>query len=1050
MSMGLFTENTRVQVPAALHLCRLGYVYKMRSELVCDQKTNILVDEFMTAVTRINPDKDKSEIKALLDNLISVSANDDIGREFYEKIVATSGIRVIDFEHPGENSWICTTELPCEDLESHDEFRPDVTCFVNGLPLAFVEVKIPNNRDGILAERDRMNVRMANKVFRPFLNVTQLMIFSNNQEYDKDSRVPVQGAFYATVTKGSASFSVFRESDPEILAKSGYKAELDPEVEKKILKNRNCLSIRCHSEYITNQRPDTPTNRILTSMLSRDRFLFLLRYGFAYVDRMIEQDDGTKIQKLEKNVMRYQQLFATLAIRRTLDRGVNSGVIWHTQGSGKTALAFHNVKSLTDYYAAKETVAKFYFIVDRIDLLEQAVDEFAARGLVVRTAQSRDELMDEFKSTAPIENKAGKPEILVVNIQKFKDDKSKVVIPSPYNIRLQRVFFIDEAHRGYDPKGCFLSNLFDADRAAVKIAMTGTPLLKAERESCKVFGDYIDTYYYDKSIADGYTLRLMREDIRTDYKERIAAAFDEVVRVFGADKVRKSDINHDLIIEHETYVSALLDYIIDDLRKFRIQKDAKTAAGMIVCETNTQARNMFRLFNERFAPENLKPGEKPLRASLILHDEGDKQERKDWIRKFKKKEAIDILIVNNMLLTGFDAPRLKRLYLGRKLDGYALLQALTRVNRPYRDFKFGYIVDFANIKQNFEETNNMYLKELNRTTSEVELPEGAEDAGDALIVGIAEVSDRLRDARDALFFFDTSDLEEFRKQLDEVTDKEQLYVLRRKLEDVKALSNQVRFSGDKELIMKVEADAPNSIPRLIAEVSNRINRINLLENISHAEDVSGIINELLNTISFSFVCRLKEELQIVYNDLADRCQKVKGEFEINIDKKEDKYVSLVDDFKAFFRKRGITRVETRDEVLESIKYIDSVMDRIREINRLNAALKRKYRDDEKFVRIHKRIREANAKRSIPPEKPIISKSEAEICDNLNRVKDMVDEQIYENVHVLENEPVFTKDVLHAVSDRLMAMDIAASLEDRKFIRDQIAAEYLERHYQLVG
>ena len=100
---------------------------------------------------------------------------------------------------------------------------------------------------------------------------------------------------------------------------------------------------------------------------------------------------------------------------------------------------------------------------------------------------------------------------------------------------------------------------------------------------------------------------------------------------------------------------------------------------------------------------------------MILHDEGDKLERKGSIEEYKKKESIDFLIVNNMLLTGFDAPRLKKLYLCRKLDGHSLLQALTRVNRPFRDFKYGYVVDFANIKENFVETNNRYLEELNRT-----------------------------------------------------------------------------------------------------------------------------------------------------------------------------------------------------------------------------------------------------------------------------------------------------------------------------------------------
>ena len=280
-------------------------------------------------------------------------------------------------------------------------------------------------------------------------------------------------------------------------------------------------------------------------MLSKERFLFLLRYGFAYVDRKIELEDGSKTTQLEKHVMRYQQLFASLAIRKKLDNGIKSGIIWHTQGSGKTALAYYSVRSLTDFYAAKNTAVKFYFIVDRLDLMEQAKDEFVARGLSVRTANSRDELMSDIRSTNLTENAEGKAEIMVVNIQKFKQDSAKIQIDSNYSIQLQRIFFIDEAHRGYNPQGSFLANLLAADKDAIKIALTGTPLLKEERESWRVFGDYIDTYYYDKSIADGYTLKLMREPVETIYKEKIENILDKLA---GGIKVRRSDIDRNKII----------------------------------------------------------------------------------------------------------------------------------------------------------------------------------------------------------------------------------------------------------------------------------------------------------------------------------------------------------------------------------------------------------------------------------------------------------------------------------------------------------------------
>jgi len=207
--------------------------------------------------------------------------------------------------------------------------------------------------------------------------------------------------------------------------------------------------IKHSPEFITNKEPDSPTNRVLTSLFSKERLAMMLRYGLAYV----KGESG-----LEKHIMRYPQLFATRAIERKLDKGIKRGIIWHTQGSGKTALAFFNVHYLTDYFHRKGIVPKFYFIVDRIDLMNQARDEFRSRGLIVNTVSSKDALVKSFRLKQAIENQSGKPEITVVNIQKFKDD-SDAVKASDYDINTQRVYFLDEVHRSYDQKGSFLDKL---------------------------------------------------------------------------------------------------------------------------------------------------------------------------------------------------------------------------------------------------------------------------------------------------------------------------------------------------------------------------------------------------------------------------------------------------------------------------------------------------------------------------------------------------------------------------------------------------------------
>ena len=1046
-----FNENTRVQVPAALHLCKLGYTYLDKIEKF-DHSTNILTDIFLSQLAKLNPHLSEQDCKNYLTKLIGCLNNDDLGKEFYSYLSTKSGIRLIDFDDPGKNTWHVTTEFTCENEDTKDNFRPDITCFINGLPLAFIEVKKPNNHEGMKAEFDRTNIRFKNKSFRRFFNITQLMIYSNNQEYDNNNRVPIQGAFYCCTTRNKAFYNVFREQDKDFVTKYPYEI-IDDDIIKKVCRHRNCQALPSLPEFTTNCKVDTPTNRILTSMLSKERILFLIRYGFAYVERTIELENGEKTTELQKHIMRYQQMFASLAIRRALDKRIKSGIIWHTQGSGKTALAYYSVKSLTDYFANKNIAVKFYFIVDRIALMEQSIDEFASRGLNVRSASSRDELMADFRSNNLVENKEGALEIMVVNIQKFKEDHTPVNIENSYNTKLQRIFFIDEAHRGYNPEGSFLANLLEADKDAIKIAMTGTPLLNEERESWRVFGEYIDTYYYDKSIADGYTLKLMREPIQTVYKEKLTAILDELA---GNVEVKKSDIDRDKIIEHEKYLNALIDYIIDDIRKFRIEKADNTVAAMVVCKTNQQARNFYDLWCKRYDeakkyeemklagtydPMKAPKIEKPLLATLILHDEGDKEERKEYIEEFKKKQTIDVIIVNQMLLTGFDAPRLKKLYLGRKLDGHDLLQALTRVNRPYKDFKYGYVVDFVDIKENFDSTNDRYLKELNRTNDAAETGEKL-SVGTAVIESEEEINQKVQKIKNVLWYYDVSNQEEFRIQLDSIEDKNVLYEIRSTLDDAKSLINRIRSSGDSELSEKVRNMLPGTIPTLITEVTHRIERINMLEGNDHKDDVSGIINLALSEIDFSFVKGIPEELAIVINDLKEKFERVQREFEGNFDQKEEKYVILADEFRSFFRKKGFVPANVK-EAKEEVHYMDEVMAKIKEINARNNMLKKKYNNDEKFVRIQKRIQEENSSRS----KPIISNNEMTLCENLYEMKCLIDSYVDLNPHIVQpsSEAKFKQDVMSNVSKKLFALGIQAAIDDKKYLTNLISNEYIHQY-----
>ena len=447
----IHNENSRVKIPAILHLMRLGYDYLSLKNENWDKPTNIFPEIFIESLCRINPDLSPDDARRLLTDITIELDNEDLGQKFYERLTNQSGgKKLIDFQNFDNNSFHVVTELPC--INGDEEFRPDITLLVNGMTLVFIEVKKPNNKGGIGEERERMGKRAKNPKFRRFINITQFMIFSNNMEYDDGATEPAQGAFYASSAYGKPVFNYFREEHKLNLAE--LLNTLSDDLENNVLQDNNLPVIKHSPEFISNKSPDTPTNRILTSLLCRERLAFLLQHGLTYV----KASQGA----LQKHIMRYPQLFATLAIEKHLVNGGKKGVIWHTQGSGKTALAYYNTRYLTHYYAKQGIVPKFYFIVDRLDLLKQAQREFTARDLIVHTIDSREAFAADIKSAQTLHNHAGKAEITVVNIQKFKDDPD-VVASNDYDLAIQRIYFLDEVHRSYNPKGSFLANLNQSD-----------------------------------------------------------------------------------------------------------------------------------------------------------------------------------------------------------------------------------------------------------------------------------------------------------------------------------------------------------------------------------------------------------------------------------------------------------------------------------------------------------------------------------------------------------------------------------------------------------
>ena len=1023
-----FNEDTRVKIPAILHLCRLGYTYLSKKEANINSYCNIFTDIFLESISRINPETESEEIERYLEDIKILLDNEDLGQAFFQKLTARTGIKLLDFANFENNSFHVVTELTYKNGE--DEFRPDITLLINGMPLVFIEVKKPNNKEGVLAERKRINTRCQNKKFRRFINITQLMVFSNNMEYDNLDIEPIQGAFYASPSYGKPIFNYFREEgELDLTILLGPENE---EVENYVLKDNNLVVIKHSPEFLTNKDPQKPTNKICTSLFSKDRLAFLLNYSLAYV----KEDTG-----IQKHVMRYPQIFATKAIEKKLTEGVQKGIIWHTQGSGKTALAYYNVKFLTDFFHQKGVIPKFYFIVDRIDLLLQAKKEFSSRGLIVHTVNSREEFIKDIQTSSAIHNLSGKQEITVVNIQKFSED-SNVLSQQDYNIQVQRVYFLDEVHRSYNPKGSFLANLSRSDPNAIKIGLTGTPLISKAYYSRDLFGDYIHKYYYNASIADGYTLRLIREEIETSYKMLLEKALKEI-------EIIKGEIHKREVYAHHQFVEPMLEYIVNDFENSRTMHGNTSIGAMVVCDSSDQAKAMYEIFQEKYAAKKSTEYERePLislaaeeqasfgrkmevhkstisSAALILHDIGSKEDRKKWVQEFKEGK-IDILFVYNMLLTGFDAKRLKKLYLGRVIKSHNLLQTLTRVNRPYQAFRYGFVVDFADIRKEFDATNRAYYDELKE-----ELGDEIENYSQ-LFKSKEEIEAEIEEIKEVLFEFDTNNAAEFSTQISQIRDRAEVIRISKVLDNAKSLYNLIRHFGYDELLEKVDF---RKLTILSRETQNHLALLNTKEALDHHAETTNLLNLALEDVIFEFEKIGEEELKLA-DELKDTLRKTREELLTNFDKKDPEFISLYEELERLFKNKQLNEV-SQEDMVRNIGSLRKIYDKVKELNRKNKLLKAKYQNDPKFARIHKRLRE----------KGTISQKERKIFEALQAVKKKADEQVLINTQLLHNEHYLEQSMMKKIIQQLKPInDINLTPDSAKYINTLVVKEYINEFH----
>ncbi|GAA8470937.1 hypothetical protein HpNP8_04750 [Helicobacter pylori] len=672
-------------------------------------------------------------------------------------------------------------------------------------------------------------------------------------------------------------------------------------------------------------------------------------------------------------------MFASLNVLKELQKhyGTNpnpkdplKGIIWHTQGSGKTALTYHLTKLIRDFFSPLGKKTKFYFIVDRLDLLEQAKNEFLKRGLQAHEAENKEDLSKKLKSSSVFENPQGNDEIIVVNIQKFKapnEEKDPNEDPSnsaPKEIisktelqesiqnsrNLQRVFIIDEAHRSYDPKGCFYANLIECDKTAIKIALTGTPLLEdntQDKATKKTFGNYLHTYSYTESIKDRHTLTLQLETIEASYKEKLQETYRLLQESVTIEDI---EVKKETIFNDEKYIKEMLSYIIRDLLHFRSLNDDESLKAMVVCSSSNQAKLANCLFNEvqeKVFQENPNLNIlNKLKSSLILHDE---QEVKEKIHSFKHEDT-DIVFVFNMLLTGFDLPGLKRLYIHRELKDHNLLQALARVNRPYNNMSFGYLIDFVGIQENFDKTTDDYLKELNQFNQS-----GANSDSNLkdMFADRKILEEDIKNAYDDLFDYPIDNIEGMTSAIVSMSEMNELLKVSRAINTLKERYNLIRTSNDEKILSLKEKMDIEKIHKISSMLHKKAKHLHALKNINEPKNPNDLIvlEDLIALLDFKIEFKESKELRFKEQEEITNKQKQAKEMLEKIPDQQDKEIQ-----KIYKELSKLLQEPLTNHNFDGISHSYSVIiSQLKQHKEQTTNLLSKYDNDLSYVITHKRL-----------------------------------------------------------------------------------------------
>ncbi len=678
--------------------------------------------------------------------------------------------------------------------------------------------------------------------------------------------------------------------------------------------------------------------------------------------------------------------------------------------------------------------------------------------------KNKEELSQKLKSLSVFDGTQGNDEIVVVNIQRFKDpnekdhennenkdlsnNKPKEIVSKTElqeaiqnNHDLQRVFIIDEAHRSYDPKGCFYANLIECDKTAIKIALTGTPLLEndaQDKATKNTFGHYLHTYSYIESIKDKHTLTLKLEIIEKSYKEKLQEIYRLLQESITIEDIK---IKKETIFNDEKYIKAMLSYVIRDLLNFRQLNDDKNLKAMVVCFSSVQAKLANCFFN-KVQEEVLQNHPnlsilKQLQSDLILHDEPEVKEK---IHSFKHEDT-DIVFVFNMLLTGFDLPNLKRLYIHRKLDKHNLLQALARVNRPYNNMSFGYLIDFVGIEENFDKTTDDYLKELNAFNLNSSNQDDANDIKN--IFADPKILEKdIKNAYDDLFNYPIDDIEAMTSAIVSISGMNEFLKVSHAINTLKERYNIIRTSNDEKILSLKEKMDIEKISKISSMLSQKAKQLHALKNINEPKNPNDLIvlEDLIALLDFKIEFKESKELHFKEREeINAKYQQAKEILENSPDKKSKEF----QDFSKELSK--LLQTPTTSQNFNEISTACSALiSQLEKANQQTTNLLNKYNNDPSYAITHKRLIDRLQDRFI--EKTISSPTD--IFTLLSALKIALDARISKRQEILTEEDDLKTAIKVALRDAFKENPSLKDLQkETEFIAQTLFDELTQNHHQ---